>query len=315
MAVKISVVATLYYSASFIEEFYNRMKKSLASISCEHEIIFVNDGSPDDSGSIVLQLQKSDPSVVLIELSRNFGHHQAIVTGLQHAQGEYVFLIDTDLEEDPELLLTFWDHINSGHDIDVVYGLQEKRKGGVFERTSGNLFYKLLDLLTHFEYPANTLTARLMKKFYVDAVLQYKEKTLDVWALFAMAGFNQVGIPTVKKSKGTSTYTFWKKLRMSLEIMTSLSHRPLYMIFFVGGVWLFISLGNIVWILIQKWIYGAQIEGWASIMASVWLIGGIIIFLLGLIGIYLSKMFLEIKNRPLTIIRSIHRKKSDAKGV
>lgn len=308
MGVKVSVVATLFYSEKYIQEFYERVKKSLLTFTDSYEFIFVNDGSPDNSRLRVLDLQQADARVVLVDLSRNFGHHQAIVTGLAHASGDYIFLIDTDLEEDPELVIPFWDKLKSDQNTDVVYGLQEKRKGGFLERTSGYAFYRTLNLVTDFKYPANTLTARLMKKNYVDAVLQYNEKTLDVWSIFVMAGFNQVGIPTTKKNKGTSTYTFLKKLKMSIEIITSLSHRPLYSIFFIGTVWLCISLTSIVWILIKKWIYGAEIEGWASIMASVWLIGGIIIFLLGVIGIYLSKMFLEIKNRPLTIVKNVYRK-------
>lgn len=304
---KISVVTTLYYSEKYLDEFYQRVRAAVVQISPDYEILFVNDGSPDNSGKCVLDLQKTDDKVVLIQLSRNFGHHQAILTGLRHCEGDFVFLIDCDLEEDPELLLQFWNEKNKSSDVDVVFGAQTKRKGDILERTSGSIFYKMLNRITQFEYPANTLTARLMNKNYVKAVLEYTEKSLDVWAIFVMAGFNQVSVPVTKKSKGTTTYTFFKKLRMSLEIITSLSHRPLYFIFFIGLIWLFISGGHIIAILINKWIYGAEIEGWASIMASLWLIGGIVIFLLGVIGIYLSKIFLEIKDRPLTIIKSIHR--------
>jgi putative glycosyltransferase len=308
MGVKISVVTTLYYSETYLAEFYQRVKGTLDNITDDYELIFVNDGSPDNSALKVLELQKVDTRIVLVDLSRNFGHHQAIVTGLQHARGNFVFLIDSDLEEDPELLQLFWTAMEKNENVDVVYGIQEKRKGGLFERISGNLFYKLLNLITHFEYPSNTLTARLMRKQYIEGVLKFPEKALDVWAIFVLTGFNQVGIPVTKKSKGSSTYTLRRKIRMGIEIITSLSHRPLYSIFFIGVVWLCISSINISIILVKKWVYGTQIEGWASIMASVWLIGGIIIFLLGLIGIYLSKIFLEIKNRPLTIIRDIHKK-------
>ncbi len=305
---KISVVTTLYHSEKYLNEFYRRIRETITKLNVDYEIIFVNDGSPDHSDEYVLSLQNIDPKVVLIQLSRNFGHHQAILTGLQHSLGDFVFLIDCDLEEDPELLATFWNEWSKLTDIDVIYGIQTKRKGGVFERASGHLFYKLLTALTQIEYPSNTLTARLMSREYVKAVAAYTEKTLDIWAIFVLAGFNQFGLPVGKKSKGESTYTFFKKLKMSVEIITSLSHRPLYLIFLIGVVWLFISGGHIIAIFINKWIYGAEIEGWASIMASLWLIGGVIIFLLGVIGIYLSKIFLEIKNRPLTIVKSIHRK-------
>jgi putative glycosyltransferase len=309
MELKVSVVTTLYFSEKYIDEFYVRLKRAVTQITQDYEFIFVNDGSPDSVGSRVLQLQQNDRNIVLIDLSRNFGHHQAILTGLQHVKGDLVFLIDCDLEEDPELITTFWEAMRKDESVDVVYGIQVRRKGNFFERTTGNLFYKFLNLITNFDYPANTLTARLMKSNYVAAVLDFREKALDVWAIFVLAGFNQIGIPVTKKSKGTSTYTLMRKIRMGIEIITSLSHRPLYYIFFVGIIWVCISAVYITVILVKKWIYGAQIEGWASIMASLWLIGGVIIFILGLIGIYLSKIFLEIKDRPLSIIKTIYRKR------
>jgi putative glycosyltransferase len=305
---KVSIVTTLYYSEKFLPEFYAQTRNALTKITDDYEMIFVDDGSPDNSASYILGLQNEDPRVVLIELSRNFGHHQAIITGLQHARGEYVFLIDCDLEEDPKLLKEFWDTLNVRPEVDVVYGIQEKRKGGIFERTSGAMFYKLLNRVTNIKYPANTLTARLMKRKYVDAVLRYTEKTLDIWTVFILVGFKQEGFIATKKSKGSSTYTLTRKLSRGIEIITSVSHRPLYLIFFIGLIWLFISTVSICIILIKKFIYGNQIEGWASIMASVWLIGGVIIFLLGVIAIYLSKMFLEVKNRPVSITKTVYRK-------
>jgi putative glycosyltransferase len=305
---KITIVTTLYYSESFIESFYNRIKQSVEQITDHYEILFVNDGSPDHSKQRVLQLSQNDDRIVLVDLSRNFGHHQAILTGLQLSTGDHVFLIDSDMEEDPELLNLFWNEMLKNDEADVVYGTQVRRKGRFFEKISGSIFYKILNSLTKVSYPSNTLTARLMKRVYVDAVLTFKERALDVWSVFALAGFNQVSLPVTKKSKGTSTYTFTKKLGMSMEIITSLSHRPLYIIFFIGAIWLCISSFNILLILANKWIYKTEPEGWASIMASIWLIGGVIIFLLGLIGIYLSKVFLETKDRPITIVRKIYKK-------
>jgi putative glycosyltransferase len=306
--VKLSVVTTLYFSERYLQEFYSRVQKAATNITDDYEIIFVNDGSPDHAAEAVLRLQARDPKVILIDLSRNFGHHQAIFTGLQNVQGDFVFLIDCDLEEDPELLELFWNKMNEDPQTDVVYGVQTKRKGGMFERTSGTLFYKLLTTLSDLEYPANTLTARLMKRKYVRAVTSFPEKTLDVWALFVLAGFNQVGLTVQKKSKGSTTYTFAKKLSRSIEIITSISHRPLYFIFFIGLAWSVLSAIGLAVILIKKWLYNVDIEGWTSIMASLWLIGGIITFLLGVIGIYLSKIFLEIKDRPIAIIKTIYRK-------
>lgn len=308
MDVKITVLTTLYFSEPYLNEFYDRIKNVLKQISNNYEIIFVNDGSPDGCVPKVLELQRQDSSIVLIDLSRNFGHHQAIMTGLQHVSGDYIFLIDADLEEDPELLLTFFNKIQEDKSIDVVYGVQRKRKGNFAERITGSIFYKILNMLTKTDYPANTLTARLMKRNYVASVTKYEEKAIDIWAIFVLAGYNQEGVCVEKKHKGESTYTFSKRLAMGIESITSFSHRPLYSIFFIGIVWLVISTINVLFILSKKWIFGVPIEGWSSIMASVWLIGGITIFLIGVIGIYLSKMFLELKSRPLSIIRTIYRK-------
>lgn len=304
---KISIVTTLYYSADYIREFYERTKKTLFSLGIDYEFVFVNDGSPDDSVSLTLELQKSDPKILLIDLSRNFGHHKAIMTGLGFATGQYVFLIDVDLEEEPELLCSFWNEMQKDEKLDVVYGVQKQRKGGWFERLSGRLFYKLFALLSDIAYPKDTLTARLMKKKYVESVLNYKERELEIWGIFVLTGYNQKGLLTSKGNKGTSTYTLTKKLRMAVNSVTSFSSKPLYIIFVLGCMITFFAFTNILIIIFQKYYYNDQsIAGWASILASIWLIGGITISILGIIGIYLAKLFSEIKNRPLTIVKDIY---------
>jgi putative glycosyltransferase len=298
----------MYYSSSYLQEFCTRVKNTVTRITDDYEIVLVNDGSPDNSLAVALSLQETDNHIIIVDLSRNFGHHNAIYTGLQHVSGDFIFLIDCDLEEEPELLQVFWDKYNEDKGADVVYGVQIKRKGGFFERISGKMFYKALNAMTSIEYPADTLTARLMKKTYVNAVLQHREKTMDIWSIFVLTGFQQTPVVVQKKYKGSTTYTFTKKVQRAVEIITSFSHRPLYFIFLVGIVWLVISLINIAIIVVKKIVWGIQIEGWASILASVWLIGGVIILILGIISIYLSKMFLELKGRPLSIVKSVYKK-------
>lgn len=310
MTPALSIVTTLYCSESFVHVFYDRIKRVAAQVTNSFEIIFVNDGSPDGSREKVLELVESDNRVVLIDLARNFGHHQAIMVGLAHAKGDCVFLIDSDLEEDPETLSPFWEKLTHNEEIDVVYGIQVARKGGLFEQVSGYLFYYILNVLTNVPYPRNTTTARLMRRTYVEAVLTFQEKSLDIWTVFVMVGFVQQGIPLTKKNKGSTTYTLGKKIKMSIDIITSMSHRPLYLIFLVGTVWLGISSINIALILVNKWIYQEEVEGWTSIMASIWLIGGVVIFLLGVIGIYLSRVFVETKNRPIAVVRKVYKKET-----
>lgn len=303
---KISVVTTLYYSEQYLWEFYRRIKESILPITNSYEIIFVNDGSPDQSLPTALAIQEVDNKVTIIDLTRNFGHHKAIMTGLRFSTGDFVFLIDCDLEESPELLTPFWNEMTQSSDVDVVYGIQKTRKGNLSERLLGSIFYRIFLLLSDIDYPQNTLTARLMSRRYIQKVTHFQEKELDLWGLFVLAGFHQKGIPVDKGHKGTTTYTFRKKLRMAIDTLTSFSSKPLHLIFLTGVCMLLFSLLNICFIFYQKFFYGINVEGWASVLASIWFVGGLIVFILGVISIYLSKMFIEIKARPLTIIKDVY---------
>jgi putative glycosyltransferase len=305
---KLSIVATLYYSENYVQEFYSRVVKAAETITKDLEIVFVNDGSPDESLRKVLALQAFDARVVLVDLSRNFGHHRAIMTGLQEARGDHIFLIDVDLEEAPELLIPLWQKLHEEEGTDVVYAVQEQRKGGWFEKWSGRAFYSLFAVISDIDYPADTLVARVMSRRYVEAIARYPEKELELWGIFVLAGFVQKTIAVRKGHKGSSTYTLQRKIRMAVDSITAFSSRPLRYISVLGFVMTFAALMQVFVIAWQKIFRGVAVEGWASIIASIWLVGGVIMFSIGIIGIYLSKMFLEIKNRPLTIIRQIYRK-------
>jgi putative glycosyltransferase len=298
----------MYHSQNYLVEFYTRTKKTVDELGLTYEFVFVDDGSPDHSLQTVLHLQNHDPAIRIVELSRNFGHQRAMMTGLQHASGDYIYLIDCDLEEEPELLKVFWEKMQREPSLDVVYGIQTKRKGGWFERVSGQVFYKILNLLSSIKYPEDTLTARLMTRSYVDSVKLFFEKELDLWGIFVLTGYRQAAIPVIKKYKGSTTFTLMKKIRHAIEVTTSVSNRPLYFTFVLGMISFIVALFNISVIVYQKFFLNMIVEGWASILASVWLVGGMILLVLGIQGIYLSKMFLEIKNRPLTIVKKIYGK-------
>lgn len=307
---KLSVVATLYKSDSYIKEFHERMTAAAESFAADdYEIILVNDGSPDRSLERAVALAEMDPHVVVVDLSRNFGHHKAMMTGLAEAAGDLVFLIDSDLEESPEWLPLFAASMQSEPDCDVAYGVQETRKGGWFERWSGMLFWSLINQLSGLSLPANVVTARLMTRRYLDALLRHEEREVFMAGLWHITGFEQQAVPVRKLSHSESTYTLRRKLALLVNSVTSFSVLPLVAIFYLGLSILMLA-GVYTLYLVFNWLFFAQpMAGWTSVMVSIWLLGGLILSGMGVMGIYLSKIFHECKQRPYTIIRRIYGRK------
>jgi putative glycosyltransferase len=301
----LSIVTTLYCSAPDLEELYARVCAAAERVTANFEIVLVNDSSPDNSLEIALSLYRKDKRVRVIDLSRNFGHHKAIMTGLAHAGGDLVFLIDSDLEEEPELLEMFYLRLRETN-ADVVFGVQQKRKGGLFERASGSLFYKIFNVLSTYPIPENAITARLMTRKYVSALVEYREREMMISGLWTLTGFKQVPQPVRKFQRSPSTYSLGRKVAHLVNAITSFSSKPLEMIFYLGCVISFLSAVAAVDLIIRKLFFGALLQGWASLIVSIWLLGGLTIFSLGVIGIYLSKIFIEVKQRPYTSIREVY---------
>jgi putative glycosyltransferase len=304
---RLSIVSTLYNSAPYIEEFHDRATRAARAFAGDaYEIVLVNDGSPDDSLARAVEIALGDPHVTVVDLSRNFGHHKAMMTGLAHASGELVFLIDSDLEEDPDWLATFADTLQA-EKCDVVFGVQKSRKGNRFERWTGHGFYWLFNLITGLALPANVIVARLMTRRYVEALLLHDEREVFLAGLWHITGFTQKARSVEKLDKGTSSYTIRRKLSLLVNSITSFSNKPLVSIFYTGFSISILSMIYIIYIIMQKYIFLSPLEGWTSVMASIWLIGGMIILFLGVIGIYIAKIYSETKRRPYTIVKQIYK--------
>ncbi|MDQ5846421.1 MAG: glycosyltransferase family 2 protein [Acidobacteriota bacterium] len=300
----LSVVTTIYHSADHLEEFYARTCAAAESVTKNFEIILVNDGSPDNSLEIALSLYHKDPRVRLIDLSRNFGHHKAMMTGLAHARGEMVFLVDSDLEEEPEFLGLFYEKFKATG-ADVVFGVQQKRKGRLFERVTGAMFLRLFNALSTHPLHMNMITARLMTKRYVSALLEHREREILIAGLWVLTGFKQIPVFVQKQHRSRSTYNLRQKISHLVNAITSFSNKPLVLIFYLGCVILAVSGVAAIDMIIRRLALGIHIQGWASLIVSIWLLGGLTIFCLGVIGIYLSKIFIEVKRRPYTIVRQV----------
>jgi putative glycosyltransferase len=306
---ELSVVTTVYKSRVFLSRFIQETLDVIAELGIqEYEIIFVNDGSPDDSLQYLIEMKKKYPCLVLIDLSRNFGHHYAIQAGLSVSNGQKVFLIDNDLETPPAILLKFYHCFKSNSNVDVVFGFQEERKGAFIERFFGGVFWKVLNMLSDIQVPHNILTERLMTRRYVDALLTMGDANLFLGGMFHWIGFSQEGVPVRRMIReGKSTYSKRKRVELMIQAITSFSSKPLEWLFFMGG---FISLSSVLFILylvVQKLVYQDEVSlGWTSIIAVNLLVMGIISTFLGLIGLYVSKIFKQVQGRPNVVIREIY---------
>jgi len=308
---KLSVVTTLYRSAASIEEFYRRTIKAAEQVAGDVELVMVNDGSPDNSLDLALELHRRDPRVVVVDLSRNFGHHKALMTGLAHATGDLVFLTDSDLEEQPEDLALFHARM-AADDCDVVYGVQKTRRGSVFERMTGGLFFAILDMLGDRPVPRNLVTSRLMRRDYVNALIRHRDREFVISDLWQVTGFRQIPITVEKLSLSPSTYSVRQRTEMAIKHITTTSTRLLYLVLYTGLLIFGLSIAVILYYLARYFTSGIGVDGFTSEIVSIWFLGGLITLILGILGIYIAGIMAETKRRPYIIIRRVYRSSATA---
>ena len=305
---EISIVATLYRSRQFLEVFLAECRQALEAVGCRRwEIVLVNDGSPDDSLAYAVERRRDMPELVVVDLSRNFGHHAAIQAGLRESRGALVFLIDCDLEVRPAVLETFLPKLRQTG-ADVVFGYQEARKGSRFEQLSGSLFWRGFNRLSDVQVPENLLTERIMTRRYVDALLSLGDHNLFMGGMMSWTGFTQIGMPVAKEQRdGQSTYTVIKRLQLMVNAVSSFSSRPLVWLFNAGALITLASFCFVAYLVARKLLFDDALLGFTSLMAMMAMMLGILTTGLGLVGIYLGKVFNQVQNRPTYIIRDIHR--------
>jgi putative glycosyltransferase len=308
--VRISIVTTLYRSAASIEEFFHRSVAAVAPAADEIEVVFVDDGSPDDSRRIAQSLIGSDGvDVKVVELSRNFGHFQAVMTGLGHADGDLIFLLDSDLEEAPELFAELYAPIAAADPddpVDVAFGVARRRKGSLTERVGGVLFYRLINSLSRVPIPVNAVMARVMTRRYVDALLTHTERELFLNGIMTITGYRQVAIPVDKPGRDTTTYGRLHRLNVALQAVTAFSDKPLTIIF-VTGITLSLAAGLVgLYLVFTALVLGVSyLSGWPSLLAATCFLSGLILASIGVVGFYLGRVFIEVKARPV-IVKAVH---------
>ena len=304
----LSIVTTLYRSEEYIEAFWARTVSAATALTPSFEVIFVDDGSPDGSAAAVRRIVDRDPRAVLVQLSRNFGHHKAIMAGLGHSRGDYVFLLDSDLEEEPEWLLPFYTQLQETG-ADVVYGVQAAQPRSFLRGLAGATYYRLFNSVANVQVPEGACTVRLMRRACVDALLAVGDRSLWLGAAFTWIGFRQVARPVARHMRrAQSTYNLKRSLHIFADAAAWLSRLPLVIVFFSGA---FISGAAFLvglYYLLRKLLSSEPIlVGFPSLIISIWFLGGLIILFLGVIGIYLSSVFAEVKQRPLYVVQAVIR--------
>lgn len=301
---KISIVVPCYNEESNINSFYEEMIKTLEKVkeNYSYEIIFVNDGSNDQTEVEVKKIRKTDKNVILISFSRNFGKEAAIYAGLNNATGDLVALIDADLQHPPITILEMIKGINEGYD--VVATKRKNRKGEpVIKSAFSKLFYKMMRMFIPIE--KNVQDFRLMKKEVVDAIISLKEYNRFSKGIFTWVGFKikYIEIENIERKAGKTKWSFRKLFNYAIEGITSFTTAPLKASTLMGFCISIIAIISTIVIILQTLIYGKDVPGYASIITAILFMGGVQLISIGILSEYISKMYLEIKKRPKYIIK------------
>jgi glycosyltransferase involved in cell wall biosynthesis len=304
---EISVVVPLFDEEANILELYGRLTAALEKLSSRYEIVFVDDGSSDATPDLLDGMQQSDSRVVVVHLSRNFGHQPAICAGLNAASGRAVILMDGDLQDPPEVLHLFVDAWRKG--CDVAYAVREKRKEGLAKRSAYFVFYRLLRAISDLEIPLDSGDFCLMDRKVVDVLNHLPEQTRFVRGLRTFVGFRQVPIryERAARAAGQPKYSFSALVRLAVDGLVNFSGRPLQVATYFGFVTAFVGLALTAWALSDALYRHTAPRGWASTMVVVLFMGSIQLISLGIIGAYIRRIFIESKGRPAYIVRSVQR--------
>jgi putative glycosyltransferase len=297
----LSVVATLYNAAETLLSFYERITEVAKQVASAYEIILVNDGSTDNSVEIARSLALRDPAVRLLSLSRNFGESSARMEGLRRARGEVVFLIPSDLEVAPEELFRFWSMFRQTEPIDLIYGVHESRAGSLFERVSRKSFYAVCNFISPLKVTPNSVGCHFMSRRFASALVVHSERSNFFAGLCARTGFTQRTLPVRKTRLRKGGYNLLRRLQFALECLVTFSDFPLKILFPVGVTLIFLG-ATLAGFGILRWCYGNPPSVAFTILASIWLLGGVLVCAVGIVGMYAFRTFVSTPLVPSVIV-------------
>jgi dolichol-phosphate mannosyltransferase len=299
---ELSIVVPCYRGKGSLPMLYKRVVDSVSSWCNSWELILVNDFSPEDDWSVIKDLALLDNRVVGINLSRNFGQHYAITAGLDASVGKWIVVMDCDLQDRPEEILKLYNKANEG--FDIVLARRFERKDTFFKRFFSNAFYKVLGYLTQTEQDSSVGNFGIYHRKVVDAIKSMHDSLRYFPTMVRWVGFKltKVDVEHAEREIGTTSYNFKRLLNLALDVMLAFSDRPLKIVVKTGFWISFLSVLFAFYTLIRYLVGDIQQAGWTSLIVSVWFLSGLIIFVLGIIGLYVGKTFERVKDRPVYII-------------
>lgn len=304
---KLSLIVPCYNEENNVKKFFDEVNKAFFGKVSDYEFVFVDDGSSDSTYKNLKSIYDENRmhNIQVLSFSRNFGKESAIYAGLSKAKGDMVCLIDADLQQRPEVVLEMLDVMNSNEELDCVTAYQEKRKEGKAISAIKSCFYKLINKMAEVDFVNGASDFRLMKRSMVDAILQMTEYHRFSKGIFSWVGFNTEYIPyeVAERESGESKWGFRKLFKYALEGVISFSTFPLKISTIIGFFFSLISIIYLIIVVIQKLAFGIDIPGYATIIVLILLLGGLQLFSLGVMGEYLSKVYVQSKNRPVYILR------------
>ncbi|WP_278683973.1 glycosyltransferase family 2 protein [Paraclostridium bifermentans] len=305
-AKKISVIVPCYNEQESLPFFYKEIQKISKKMDyADFEFIFINDGSKDKTLEILRQMSQEDIRVKYISFSRNFGKEAGLYAGLEHATGDYVAVMDADLQDPPEMLIEMYDVLEKG-EYDCVATRRVNRKGEPPIRSMfARMFYKIINKISKADIVDGARDFRLMTRQMVDAILSMKEYNRFSKGILGWVGFNTLWLDyvNVKRVAGETKWNFWKLLIYSIDGIVSFSTVPLSIASFFGVLFCIIAVIAFIFVFVRTLIWGDPVGGWPSTICLILMVSGVQLFCMGIIGQYLAKMFMEVKNRPIYIVK------------
>ena len=305
---KLSIVIPCYNEEKNVAIIYDAIKKLFNNKKVSYEMIFVNDGSKDQTMNELKKIvDKSEANMKVVNFSRNFGKEAAMYAGLKESSGDYVVIIDADMQQNPSLVLKMLGILENDENYDSVAAYQEVRKEGKVLSGFKKLFYKLINKISEVEFVNGASDFRMFRRRMVDAILSMQEYYRFSKGIFSWVGFNTYYMPyqVENRANGTSKWSFWKLFKYAIDGIVSFTTTPLRIATVLG---LFISFGSFIYfiiVIIQSCIYGIDVPGYASLIGISLLLGGIQLLSLGIIGEYLARTYIENKKRPIYIAKEV----------